>query len=82
VEILLEVLKWVAIVFVAGAIGQFGKSLTLKILENRRRKAAAVGEAPAPAGPTPGAAGLTKEEAKAAKKARKAEAKRRKKSQG
>jgi hypothetical protein len=39
-EIAITVIKWAIIVFVAGIIGQFGKSLTLHVLEWwRKRKA-------------------------------------------
>ncbi len=72
-DILLEVLKWAALVFVAGMIGQLGKTVTLKTLE-RRRRSRDQGAAPRPAeAPTDAAA------AKAAKKAIKAQVKARKK---
>ncbi len=35
-DILLQVLLWVGLAFLAGFIGQFGKSLTLRLLEKRR----------------------------------------------
>lgn len=39
-QIAITVIKWAIIVFIAGIIGQFGKSLTLHILEWwRKRKA-------------------------------------------
>lgn len=39
-EITITVIKWIIIVFIAGIIGQFGKSLTLHILDWwRKRKA-------------------------------------------
>lgn len=39
-EIAITIIKWVIIVFIAGIIGQFGKSLTLHLLDWwRRRKA-------------------------------------------
>ena len=37
-DVVLEVLMWVALVFAAGVVSQFGKSLTLKILERRRER--------------------------------------------
>lgn len=41
-EIALTVIKWIIIVFVAGIIGQFGKSLTLHVLDWwKKRKAKA-----------------------------------------
>lgn len=40
-DILLEVLKWIMIVLVAGFIGQFGKSISLHIIDYfKKRKAA------------------------------------------
>ena len=42
-DILLEVLKWIIIVLLAGFIGQFGKSLGLHVLDfikNRKKKSA------------------------------------------
>jgi hypothetical protein len=38
-ELVLNILKWIAIVFLAGVVGQFGKSLTLKLLHLRGRRA-------------------------------------------
>jgi len=39
-QLLLTVIKWVIIVFIAGIIGQFGKSLTLHVLDWwKKRKA-------------------------------------------
>lgn len=37
-EISYQIIKWTFIVFVAGFIGQFGKSLTLWILKKLRKK--------------------------------------------
>jgi hypothetical protein len=37
-EIAVTVLKWVILIFLAGVIGQLGKSLTLKLLALRRQK--------------------------------------------
>ncbi len=37
-ELTFETLKWVALVFLAGVIGQLGKSLTLRIIDARRRR--------------------------------------------
>jgi hypothetical protein len=72
VDVVLEVLMWVALVFAAGVVGQFGKSLTLKILERRRerRRLQAGPQAQAP----------TKDAQKAEKKAAKAAVKQLKKS--
>ncbi|MBD3334385.1 MAG: hypothetical protein GF355_02615 [Candidatus Eisenbacteria bacterium] len=39
-DTVIVVLKWIALVFAAGVVAQFGKSLTLKILESRRRRKA------------------------------------------
>ncbi|MBW2973847.1 hypothetical protein KY346_05660 [Candidatus Woesearchaeota archaeon] len=42
-QIALTVIKWVIVIFVAGIIGQFGKSLTLHILDWwKKRKAKTV----------------------------------------
>jgi len=72
VDLFFEILKWVLLVFVAGVIGQIGKSLTLRVIERRRRRALSS----PPSAPEP------KEQKalqKAAKKRAKAEAKRLKK---
>jgi hypothetical protein len=37
-EAVWDVLKWVLLVLVAGFIGQFGKSLALRLIERRRQK--------------------------------------------
>ena len=39
-EVLWTVLKWVLLVLAAGFVGQFGKSLALRIIERRKRKRA------------------------------------------
>lgn len=68
-ELLVEVLKWIALIFLAGAIGQFGKAVTQRILGRSRSP-----EPPAtPPDRTDAAA--TKERAKAEKKRAKAAAK-------
>lgn len=36
-DVLLQILLWVGLAFLAGFIGQFGKSLTLRLLDKRRR---------------------------------------------
>ncbi len=78
-----DVLKWVLLVLVAGFIGQFGKSLALRLIERRRRKAA--GSDPnAPTTPADPRAEIEKARlearAKIEKKRAKAEVKRAKKS--
>jgi hypothetical protein len=78
-DVALEVLKWAAVVFAAGVVGQLGKSLTLKFLAARRlrepagREGSASDTAPA-AEPT-----HSKGEHKQRKKQLKTEAKLRKK---
>ena len=78
-DLTLEILKWALLVFVAGAIGQFGRALTSKILA-RRREAGGVpprldGSIPDPDhGKSP-----SREERKLRKKQAKAEYKQRKK---
>jgi len=68
-QIALTIIKWVVIVFVAGIIGQFGKSLTLRILDWwKKRKAKSSLAAP------------SKKHSKLEKKQQKAEIKRLKKS--
>jgi len=86
VDVLLEILKWVLIVFVAGVIGQLGKSLTLKILDERRKKKEAAGAqstepplVPLPAKSAAPDAKTAKELTKQQKKTAKAQQKRRKK---
>ncbi len=44
-DVLLQILMWVGLAFLAGFIGQFGKSLTLRMLERRRAGAARQTEA-------------------------------------
>lgn len=66
-DVVLQVLMWLGLAFLAGFVGQFGKSLTLKLLARRR---AASGAAPAP----------DYERSKLEKKRAKAELKRSKKS--
>ncbi len=83
-ELALEILKWVALVFVAGVIGQLGKSLTLRIIDSRRRRREGKNaetkmvESPA-AAPSRNDAAMGKEERKARKKEAKSDLKRRKK---
>jgi hypothetical protein len=37
-DIILEILKWVLVILVAGFIGQFGKSLSLQVIDYYRKK--------------------------------------------
>jgi len=37
-DIILEVLKWVIVILIAGFIGQFGKSLSLHVIDYYRKK--------------------------------------------
>jgi hypothetical protein len=37
-DMILEVLKWVALILLAGFIGQFGKSLSIHIIDYLRRR--------------------------------------------
>jgi hypothetical protein len=37
-DIILEVLKWVLVILIAGFIGQFGKSLSLQVIDYYRKK--------------------------------------------
>jgi hypothetical protein len=37
-DIMLEVLKWVTVILIAGFIGQFGKSLSLHVIDYYRKK--------------------------------------------
>lgn len=37
-DIILEVLKWVIVILIAGFIGQFGKSLSLQVIDYYRKK--------------------------------------------
>ncbi len=43
-----DVLKWVLLVLAAGFIGQFGRSVALKLIERRRRKITDSDSAPSP----------------------------------
>ncbi|MBW3002877.1 hypothetical protein KY338_06985 [Candidatus Woesearchaeota archaeon] len=72
-EITVTIIKWVIIVFIAGIIGQFGKSLTLHLLEWWRKRKARV--SPAKTAPHSKSKKLSKLE----KKRQKAEIKRLKK---
>lgn len=80
----MEILKWVALVFVAGIIGQLGKSLTLRIIDSRRRRRERNNEEVAAQPliadePAQIQQDMGKEERKARKKEAKADLKRRKK---
>ena len=78
-----NVLKWVLAALVAGFIGQFGKSLALRIIERRRRKRALQSQEAAPEATTVAAERDRLEAlAKIEKKRAKAEVKRAKKSEG
>jgi len=82
-DVVIEILKWTAVIFVAGFVGQFGKSLTLWMLRRAQEKKAnkakakvapAIEEkAPGPVEPA------NPEQEKTDKKAAKAEKKRLKK---
>ena len=37
-DIVLEVLKWIVIVLIAGFIGQFGKTMSLKVTDYFKKK--------------------------------------------
>ena len=37
-DIILEVLKWVLVILIAGFIGQFGKSLSLQVIDYYKKK--------------------------------------------
>jgi hypothetical protein len=82
-DVVIEILKWTTVIFVAGFIGQFGKSLTLWLLKRaRERKAneAKAKVAPAMEKKAPGPVEpLIPEQEKLDKKAAKAEMKRLKK---
>jgi hypothetical protein len=70
-EHLQTVLLWLLLAFLAGFVGQFGKSLTLRLLASRRRARAAKSEsASAPTAAVPDAK-LEKKRLKAELKARK-----------
>ena len=78
-----NVLKWVLAVLVAGFIGQFGRSLALRLIERRRRRRALQLQEPVP---EPIAVNVERDRlealAKIEKKRAKAEVKRMKKSEG
>ena len=76
----LEILKWVLLVFIAGAIGQLGKMLTNRIIASRKlrdevKEGVVLPEGTVSQSSPPGG----KDELKARKKETKAELKRRKK---
>jgi len=79
-DLALQILGWVALAFLAGFIGQFGKSLTERLLARRReRRDEARPGAPEPLQALEAAPAGDKERAKIEKKQAKAEYKRRKK---
>jgi hypothetical protein len=88
-DTVLDILQWIAVIFLAGLVGQLGKSLTLRILgELKARRNPAEGAAAAPLHGASGPEGKdankarVKEEKKALKAQHKAEKKRRKLEEG
>ncbi len=75
-ETLIQILTWLGLAFLAGFVGQFGKSLTQKILLRRRTRRAAAESGPSVEDTLSGKA------VKLEKKRTKAELKRTKKSEG
>jgi len=73
-----DVLKWVLLVLAAGFIGQFGKTLALRIIERRRRAKNSETPQQAPSAADPELARIDAQ-AKIEKKRAKAEVKRLKK---
>lgn len=74
-QIVLTIIKWVIIVFIAGIIGQFGKSLTLHLLDWWKKRKAKATPAKTKSYPAKSSKKLSKLE----KKKQKAEIKRLKK---
>lgn len=81
-NLLIEVLKWVGIVFVAGFIGYFGRYLSMLLIERmRRKKAQTQNTEPTRETPVSQETRLEESRLKIEKKKAKAEVKRAKKEQ-